>query len=171
MEKPANRHPEISCDEVLASAPAGYTTPPIQNEFLMLREQEQNENNFETKQNNSASELKTENIGKEIQNLDFTPGKIEVPQQESTKVHAAEIVMSAEDEDFKTAFALVTYVEKLIRSKTSEVITSSDEAMTSPKEAEDVFSDFQSGIDPQPLYEYNFSLDSFNAYLKWQSEC
>jgi hypothetical protein len=195
MEKPANRQPETSCDEVLASAPARYKTPPIHNEFLTLREQEQNENNFETKQKNSASELKTENIGEEIQNklLDFTPGKIEVSQQEATKVHAAESVMSAEDENFKAEIALVTYVKKLIISKTSEVMTSSDEAMTSPEDAEDetpkqelkydsnnVFSDCQndfetdknpSGIDHQPLYEFNFSLGSFNAYLKWQSEC
>jgi hypothetical protein len=65
MEKLANSQPE---------------TPLTPNEFLTLREQEQNKNNFETKQSNSALELKTENICKEILKklLDFTPGKIVV---------------------------------------------------------------------------------------------
>jgi hypothetical protein len=53
--------------------------------------------------------MKFQNMDEAIENLDFTSGKMEVAQRKSTK-------------DFKTEFALVTCVGKLVGGKTSEVL-------------------------------------------------
>jgi hypothetical protein len=75
MERPANQGPTVQ----VTCSPSPQTPNA---EFLTQRDQKQNKNNFET-QSSFASELKIENIDKEIKNLDFDPEEVGVTQQMS----------------------------------------------------------------------------------------